>query len=66
MQTKAKLSARDRALAAIRGLRKNASYNEMMYKLYVLQKIEKGELDLREGRILTTKEAKKRLAKWLK
>ncbi len=65
MQNKVK-SSRDRAIATLSGLRKNASYDEMMYKLYVLQKIEKGEQDISEGKTYTTKEAKKRLAKWLK
>jgi len=66
MQDKAKTSTRDRAIAAISSLRKNASYDEMIYKLYVLEKIDKGEHDIAEGKSYTTREAKKRLAKWLK
>jgi hypothetical protein len=66
MQSKTKISSRDRAIAAISGLHQNATYDEMMYKLYVLEKIEKGEDDFREGKVYSTAEAKKRLAKWLK
>lgn len=65
MRTKT-ISSRDRALAAIGGLAGTATYDDMMYKLYVLQKIEKGEQDIAKGMVYSTKEAKKRLAKWLK
>jgi hypothetical protein len=37
-----------------------------MKNLTVLQTIEQGQKDVREGKIFTTKQAKKRLAKWLK
>ncbi|HEY6172450.1 MAG TPA: hypothetical protein VIX80_09350 [Candidatus Kapabacteria bacterium] len=59
-------SPREQALAAISLLKKNASYDDMMYKLYVLQKIEKAEKDIQDGKVFTTTEAKKRLSKWLK
>jgi len=38
---------------------------EMMYRLYLLQKIQSGEADIREGRRLSHAEAMKRLSgKW--
>ena len=38
---------------------------EMMYRLYLLQKIQSGEADIREGRTLSHAEAMKRLSgKW--
>jgi len=57
---------RETALHTIERLNKNASYDDIMYKMYVLQKIEKGEQDIRDGKTFTEKEARKRLAKWLK
>ena len=57
---------RERALSAIERLNKHASYDDIMYKMYVLQKIEKGEQDIRDGKLYSEKEARKRLAKWLK
>lgn len=68
MPTKAlpKTLPREQALTAIGRLKKSASYEDIMYKMYVLQKIEKGEQDIREGKLYSEKEARKRLAKWLK
>ena len=40
---------------------------EVMYRLYLLQKIEAGEIDIQEGRILSHDEVLKRLSKqWQK
>lgn len=36
---------------------------EVMYRLYLLQKIEAGETDIQEGLILSHKEAMKRMSK---
>ncbi|MFN3481269.1 MAG: hypothetical protein ACK415_12910 [Thermodesulfovibrionales bacterium] len=39
--------------------------DEFMYRIYLLQKIEEGEKDIKEGRILSHKEAAERLSdKW--
>ena len=54
------------ALNAISQLRDSVSYEDIMYELYVLQKIERGRQDIREGRSVSHEEAKKRLGKWLK
>jgi predicted transcriptional regulator len=37
--------------------------DEVMYRIYLLQKIEAGEEDIREGKILSHKDAVKRLSK---
>jgi predicted transcriptional regulator len=40
---------------------------EVMYRLYLLQKIERGEADIQEGRTLSHRDAMKRLSKrWQK
>lgn len=36
---------------------------EVMYRLYILQKIEAGERDIREGKVLSHKDALTRLSK---
>ncbi len=53
------------ALKAIKHLKDSASYEEMMYELYVLQKIDKGREELRTGRSVSHAEARERLGKWL-
>lgn len=40
--------------------------DELIEQLIVLEKIEKGRADGREGKVLTDEEAKQRLSKWLK
>jgi predicted transcriptional regulator len=37
--------------------------DEVMYRIYLLQKIEAGEEDIKEGKILSHKDAVKRLSK---
>jgi predicted transcriptional regulator len=37
--------------------------DEVMYRIYLLQKIEAGEADIKEGKILSHKDAVKRLSK---
>ncbi|MFP5348720.1 MAG: hypothetical protein ACLGHO_02625 [Gammaproteobacteria bacterium] len=44
----------------------NASYEDIQYRIYVRQKIAKGEADAEAGRVLTQEEAEKRMEKWLK
>lgn len=49
----------------IRDLPENIDIEELMYRLYLLQKIEAGESDAQEGRVLSHKEATDRLTrKW--
>jgi hypothetical protein len=66
VKTMPKSLPREQALTAIGRLKKSASYDDIMYKMYVLQKIAKGEQDIIEGKLYSEKEARKRLAKWLK
>lgn len=49
----------------LEGLPEQVDTEEVMYRLYLLEKIEAGEADIREGRTLSHKEAVQRLArKW--
>jgi hypothetical protein len=66
MVTKSPISKpKQTALKAIKHLKDSASYEEMMYELYVLKKIERGREDLRTGHTVSHEEARQRLGKWL-
>jgi len=61
-----RIAPKKTALNTIKRMDERASYDDIMYEMYVLQKIERGERDIAEGRTFTPAEARKRLAKWLK
>jgi Zn-dependent alcohol dehydrogenase len=42
------------------------SIDEIIERLIVLEKIEKGQQDIKQGNVYSEKEAKERLHKWLK
>lgn len=42
-----------------------STFEDIQYHIYVREKIENGLRDVREGRVLSQKEAEKRLSKWL-
>ncbi len=49
----------------IRDLPELVDLEEVMYRLYLLEKIEAGEADIREGRVLSHDQAMERLSrKW--
>ena len=60
------LVPKEAALSLISRLDDQASYDDIMYEMYVLQKIERGEKDIVDGKTFTHEEAQKRLGKWLK
>ena len=43
----------------------DCSLEDIQYHLYVLQKIERGLKDVKEGLVYTQEEVEKRMAKWL-
>jgi predicted transcriptional regulator len=47
-------------------LPKEFSFDEFLERLIVIEKIEGGLKDVKEGRTVTHEEAKKRISKWLK
>jgi predicted transcriptional regulator len=59
-------SIKQNAIQAIRSLPDNTSYEDIMEKLYFLEKIDAGLKDIDSGNTLTHDEVKERLAKWLK
>lgn len=44
----------------------DSTLEDIHYHLYVLEKIRRGQNDIRDGRHYTHAQAKERLAKWLK
>ena len=42
----------------------DATFDDIMYRLYVRSKIERGLKDLEAGRVVSQEEAERRTAKW--
>ena len=59
-------TAKQSAIKAIRTLPDDSSYEDIMERLYFMQKVEAGLKDVEEGRVIPHEEVKKRLSKWLK
>jgi predicted transcriptional regulator len=59
-------TAKQRAIKAIQILPDDSSYEDIMERLYFMQKVETGLKDVEEGRVVSHEEVKKRLSKWLK
>ncbi len=59
------LSAKETSLNLIKKLKDDITYEEIMYELYFLQKIEDGMKDVENGRTISHEEVKKELGKWL-
>lgn len=58
-------TVRDEARKLIDQLPDEASWDDLMYKIYVRQKIETGRKAIEDGRFVIQDEAEKRMAKWL-
>lgn len=43
----------------------DSTFEDIQYHIYVREKIERGLKDVREGRVLSQRDVKKRLSKWL-
>ena len=59
------LSAKETSLNLIKKLKDDITYEEIMYELYFLQKVESGMKDVENGRTVSHEEVKKDLEKWL-
>lgn len=53
-------------LEAIQDMPDDVSIDELMERLIVTQKIERGQQQVKEGKVYSEIEAKKKLGKWLK
>jgi hypothetical protein len=58
-------NVRDEAISALKRLPKNSSTDDLLYRIYVLEKIRKGEQSLREHGPVSHEQAKTRMRRWL-
>ena len=57
-------SLKQEAIKVISALPENVDIEEIMYKLYVIDKVKKGESAVREGKSISSEELKKEIASW--
>ena len=57
-------NAKQEAIDAIQRLPDSADTEEMMYRLYVLENVRRGQLDADNGRIESTEELLKEIKTW--
>ena len=58
-------SAKQAVLEMVHRLPEDASFEDIQYHLFVLQKIERGLADAEAGRVVPQEEMEQRFAKWL-
>jgi len=58
-------TAKDEVRQMLDDLPEDASYEDIQYRIYVRQKIEKSLAEVERGEIVSHEEARKRLARWL-
>lgn len=58
-------SAKQATLDLVDRMADDVSFEEIIYELYVLEKIQRGMRDAEEGRVVTHEAAKQRLSRWL-
>ena len=57
-------SAKQAAMTAISSLPESATYEDAMYRLYVLEKISKGEEAISKGEIITHDDLLREIQSW--
>ncbi len=58
-------SAKEATLRLVDRLDDDVSFEDIIYELYVLEKIQRGMNDAEAGRVVSHEEAKERLSRWL-
>ena len=58
--------SKELVIASLKNLPDRFTLEEIMQQMYVLHKIEKAREKSKQGKTYSTKEAKKKLEKWLK
>jgi len=58
-------STKETVIDFIKNLPENLSVEEIAYKLYINEKINRAQQQMKDGEYLTHEEAKERLKKWL-
>jgi predicted transcriptional regulator len=57
-------SPKEATAEILKELPDDSTYDDIMYRIYVRRKVERGLKDVEEGRIVSQKEAERRTAKW--
>lgn len=57
-------SLKQDALASLQQLPEDAGIDEMMYRLYVLDKIHKGREAVEQGRVISHEDLRREIEKW--
>jgi hypothetical protein len=57
-------SLKQEAIKVISALPENVDLDEIMYRLYVIDKVKKGESAIKEGKSISNDELKKEIASW--
>lgn len=60
------MTGKEIAKQVIDALPKSATLDDIMHALYVRAKFAKGEREIRDGKGIPQKEAKRRLSKWVR
>ena len=58
------MSAKSEAMDAISKLPEEATMDEIMYRLHVLDKVKKGEDDVLAGRVVSAEELRAEIEEW--
>ena len=58
------MTPKQKTLQALGTLPENASYEDLQEEVKILAALEEAETDIREGRVVSHDEAKRRLAQW--
>jgi len=58
------MTVKEEALNVISKLPENADIEDIMYRLYVIDKIHKGQNAIRDNRVITNDELKKETQSW--
>ncbi len=57
-------SVKKEALEAISSLPSSASMDDIMYRLYIIDTVRKGQEDYKKGRVMTSQELEKEMSTW--
>ena len=57
-------SARDRVLRAVQEMPSDTTYEEVMERVYLIQKVERGRQQIADGQGVPHEEARQRIKRW--
>lgn len=60
------VTPREAGIRLLQKMKDDATYDDIIYEMYVLQKANKGLRELNEGKVVSHEEVKKQLHGWLK